>query len=270
MTIHTPAWTSGCAERSPSCWAPARAWGGPAPGPWGWRAATWRWPRGSPIRWATTADGAREGMRRPGLPPALRRHAGRRPRVVPRRDAAPLRARRHPGEQLRRPRSPERSRTRPARRNGRTASNARCLQVVKWTQAVMPYMKGWGRIVNIVSTSVKQPIDGLLLSNSIRPGVIGFSKSAARDLAPMGITINSVLPGSIRTDRTVELAAGPFYEGRTPDRADPRGEGAGDPRRPAGRARRDRRGGGVPLFPSRPATSPARRSSSTAASRGPI
>lgn len=81
------------------------------------------------------------------------------------------------------------------------------MQVVKWTQAVMPYMKGWGRIVNIVSTSVKQPIDGLLLSNSIRPGVIGFTKSASRDLAPMGITINSVLPGSIRTDRTLELAA---------------------------------------------------------------
>lgn len=81
------------------------------------------------------------------------------------------------------------------------------MQVVKWTQAVMPYMKGWGRIVNVVSTSVKQPIDGLLLSNSIRPGVIGFTKSASRDLAPMGITINSVLPGSIRTDRTLELAS---------------------------------------------------------------
>jgi 3-oxoacyl-[acyl-carrier protein] reductase len=80
------------------------------------------------------------------------------------------------------------------------------LQVVKWTQAVTPHMKGWGRIVNIVSTSVKQPIDGLLLSNSIRPGVLGFSKSAARELAPLGITINSILPGSIRTDRTVELA----------------------------------------------------------------
>lgn len=80
------------------------------------------------------------------------------------------------------------------------------MQVVKWTQAVMPYMKGWGRIVNIVSTSVKQPIDGLLLSNSIRPGVLGFSKSASRDLAPLGVTINSILPGSIRTDRTVELA----------------------------------------------------------------
>lgn len=80
------------------------------------------------------------------------------------------------------------------------------LQVVKWTQAVVPYMKGWGRIVNIVSTSVKQPIDGLLLSSSIRPGVIGFSKSVARELGPSGITINSILPGLIRTDRAVEVA----------------------------------------------------------------
>src|SRR5439155_8478076 len=58
------------------------------------------------------------------------------------------------------------------------------LQVVKWTQAVVPLMKGWGRIVNIVSTSVKQPIDALLLSSSVRPGVIGFSKSVSRELAP--------------------------------------------------------------------------------------
>jgi 3-oxoacyl-[acyl-carrier protein] reductase len=80
------------------------------------------------------------------------------------------------------------------------------LQVVHWTQAVVPLMKGWGRIVNIVSTSVKQPIDGLLLSNSIRPGVLGFCKTVSRELAPLGITINSILPGSIRTDRTLELA----------------------------------------------------------------
>jgi 3-oxoacyl-[acyl-carrier protein] reductase len=94
----------------------------------------------------------------------------------------------------------------PTAEEWRDAFERSLMQVVKWTQAVMPYMKGWGRIVNIVSTSVKQPIDGLLLSNSIRPGVIGFSKSASRELAPLGITINSILPGSIRTDRTVELA----------------------------------------------------------------
>jgi 3-oxoacyl-[acyl-carrier protein] reductase len=80
------------------------------------------------------------------------------------------------------------------------------LQPVKWTQAVLPHMKVWGRIVNIVSTSVKQPIDGLLLSNTMRPGVIGFSKSISRELASEGITINSVLPGRIRTNRTTRLA----------------------------------------------------------------
>jgi 3-oxoacyl-[acyl-carrier protein] reductase len=80
------------------------------------------------------------------------------------------------------------------------------LQPVKWTLGVIPHMKGWGRIVNIVSTSVKQPIDGLLLSNTMRPGVIGFSKSIARELASEGITINCVLPGRIRTDRTTNLA----------------------------------------------------------------
>lgn len=80
------------------------------------------------------------------------------------------------------------------------------LQVVHWTQAVVPHMQGWGRIVNIVSTSVKQPIDGLLLSSSVRPGVIGYSKAVSRELAPKGITINSILPGAIRTERTVEVA----------------------------------------------------------------
>lgn len=82
------------------------------------------------------------------------------------------------------------------------------MQVVNWTYAVAPIMiqQRWGRIVNIVSTSVKQPIDGLLLSNSIRPGVIGFSKSVSRELAKYNVLINSVLPGSIRTDRTLELA----------------------------------------------------------------
>src|SRR5262245_9916187 len=80
------------------------------------------------------------------------------------------------------------------------------MQVVRWTQAVLPHMNGWGRIVNLVSTSVKQPIDGLLLSNSVRPGVVGFAKTLARELMPRGITINCVLPGSIRTDRMIELS----------------------------------------------------------------
>ena len=80
------------------------------------------------------------------------------------------------------------------------------MQVVRWTEAVLPHMRGWGRIVNIVSTTVRQPNDLLLLSNSVRPGVIGYSKTAARALAGRGITVNSVLPGMIETERTQELA----------------------------------------------------------------
>jgi len=94
----------------------------------------------------------------------------------------------------------------PEPKDWREALDRSLLQVIQWTQAVVPHMKGWGRIVNIVSTSVKQSIDGLLLSNTMRPGVIGFSKSVARELASAGITINSVLPGSIRTERTAEFA----------------------------------------------------------------
>jgi 3-oxoacyl-[acyl-carrier protein] reductase len=80
------------------------------------------------------------------------------------------------------------------------------LQVVKWTEAVLPHMKGWGRVVNIVSTTVKQSNDDLLISDSVRPGVIGYAKAASRALAPKGVTINSILPGLIRTDRAMELA----------------------------------------------------------------
>jgi len=81
-------------------------------------------------------------------------------------------------------------------------------QVVRWTQAVAPEMaqRKWGRILNVVSTSVKQPIDGLLLSNSVRPGVLGFTRSVSRELAPANVTINCVLPGFTLSDRTRELS----------------------------------------------------------------
>ena len=62
-----------------------------------------------------------------------------------------------------------------------------------------------GRIINIVSTTVKQPIDGLLLSNAIRPAVIGLAKTLSRELAPDSILINNVCPGSFDTDRIAEL-----------------------------------------------------------------
>jgi 3-oxoacyl-[acyl-carrier protein] reductase len=65
--------------------------------------------------------------------------------------------------------------------------------------------RGGGRIINIVSTSVKQPIMGLFLSNAVRPAVIGLAKSLATELAPDGILVNNVCPGSFDTDRIKHL-----------------------------------------------------------------
>lgn len=79
------------------------------------------------------------------------------------------------------------------------------LSTVRLIRDVLPGMKarGWGRILAIQSTSVKQPVDGLVLSNGIRPGVAGLFKTLAVDLAKDGITVNLVLPGRIMTDRFV-------------------------------------------------------------------
>ena len=70
-------------------------------------------------------------------------------------------------------------------------------------QAVLPSMKstGYGRIVNIISTSVKQPIQGLAVSNTIRGAVASWSKTLATELGEFGITVNNVLPGYTRTAR---------------------------------------------------------------------
>ncbi|MFT4551853.1 MAG: 3-oxoacyl-[acyl-carrier protein] reductase [Chlamydiales bacterium] len=70
-------------------------------------------------------------------------------------------------------------------------------------QALLPGMKdnGYGRIINIISTSVKQPIPGLGVSNSIRGAVANWSKTLAGELGPYGITVNNVLPGFTATDR---------------------------------------------------------------------
>jgi len=81
------------------------------------------------------------------------------------------------------------------------------MSAVRLARAVVPGMKERrkGRIVFITSSSVKQPIDGLVLSNVFRPGVIGLAKSLADELAPFGITVNSVCPGPYRTDRITDL-----------------------------------------------------------------
>ncbi|MEX2466205.1 MAG: SDR family oxidoreductase [Gemmatimonadota bacterium] len=80
--------------------------------------------------------------------------------------------------------------------------------VVNLVRAALPGMKerGWGRILNVTSISVKQPVAGLILSNSIRAGVTGFARTIANEAAPFGVTVNNILPGFTRTERLVDLA----------------------------------------------------------------
>ncbi|HME97135.1 MAG TPA: SDR family oxidoreductase [Methylomirabilota bacterium] len=80
------------------------------------------------------------------------------------------------------------------------------LSTVRFIREVLPHMKRsrWGRILAIQSSSVKQPVDGLVLSNGIRPGIAGLFKTLAGDVAKDNITVNLVLPGRILTDRFLE------------------------------------------------------------------
>jgi 3-oxoacyl-[acyl-carrier protein] reductase len=66
----------------------------------------------------------------------------------------------------------------------------------------------YGRIINIVSTSVKQPLEGLGVSNTTRAAVAGWAKTLSNELAPFGITVNNVLPGATRTERLEEIIVG--------------------------------------------------------------
>ncbi|MCX7547933.1 SDR family oxidoreductase [Xanthomarina sp. F1114] len=74
-------------------------------------------------------------------------------------------------------------------------------------QAVVPFMKEaeYGRIISIISTSVKQPLDGLGVSNTIRGAVANWSKTLANELGSFGITVNNVLPGATGTERLSEI-----------------------------------------------------------------
>ena len=74
-------------------------------------------------------------------------------------------------------------------------------------QSVVPYMKEqkYGRIINVISTSVKQPLDGLGVSNTIRGAVANWSKTLANELGQFGITVNNVLPGATRTERLTQI-----------------------------------------------------------------
>jgi 3-oxoacyl-[acyl-carrier protein] reductase len=84
------------------------------------------------------------------------------------------------------------------------------LSTVAMCKAAVPAMveRGWGRIVAITSLTVRQPAASLILSNTARAGATGFLKTLAREVAPYGVTVNSVQPGSHATDRLRELHGG--------------------------------------------------------------
>lgn len=89
------------------------------------------------------------------------------------------------------------------------AFNLTFMSVVRFVRAVLPHMRktGAGRIINVTSTSVKQPLESLLLSSAIRPAVIGLAKSLANELAADNILVNNICPGSIYTDRIKDNVA---------------------------------------------------------------
>ena len=90
------------------------------------------------------------------------------------------------------------------------------LSVIRLTNLCLPHLErsGRGRLVNIDSMSVRSPLDNLALSNAIRPGVVGWAKTLSREVGPSGITVNTIAPGSIDTDRLRS-----FYPDGVPDEA---------------------------------------------------
>jgi 3-oxoacyl-[acyl-carrier protein] reductase len=81
------------------------------------------------------------------------------------------------------------------------------ISAARLTNLCLPHLRasGHGRIVNITSSSVREPIANLALSNAVRPGVIGWAKTLARELGPDGVTVNSIAPGRIDTERLHEV-----------------------------------------------------------------
>ena len=82
------------------------------------------------------------------------------------------------------------------------------MSAINLTRILLPQMRErkWGRIINVTSITVKQPVDGLMLSNSIRAAVTGFARTLANEVARDGITVNNILPGYTRTLRVEQLA----------------------------------------------------------------
>lgn len=90
----------------------------------------------------------------------------------------------------------------------RDAFELNALSAIRFAKLVLPGMRErkWGRIVNVTSISVKQPVDGLLLSNTVRAGLTSWAKTVSNEVAADGVTINNVAPGYTLTERQDELA----------------------------------------------------------------
>ena len=89
------------------------------------------------------------------------------------------------------------------------------MSAFRLTMLCLPHLRssGHGRVINIASSSVRQPIEKLALSNSVRPGVIGWAKTLSQEVGADGITVNSIAPGRIETARLAEaFANGPRPE----------------------------------------------------------
>jgi len=80
---------------------------------------------------------------------------------------------------------------------------------VELTRMLLPGMRErkWGRVLNVTSIAVKQPVDGLMLSNSVRAAVTGWARTLATEVARDGVTVNCILPGYTRTERVEQLNA---------------------------------------------------------------
>ena len=81
------------------------------------------------------------------------------------------------------------------------------LSAIRLVRLCRPHLEasGRGRVIAITSSSVKEPIDNLALSNAVRPGLVGWLKTLARELGPNGVTVNSIAPGRIDTERLLEV-----------------------------------------------------------------
>jgi 3-oxoacyl-[acyl-carrier protein] reductase len=100
----------------------------------------------------------------------------------------------------------------------KAAADVLLTSAVELIRPLLPGMKArrFGRILNVTSISVKQPVESLILSNALRAAVTGMAKTLANEVASFGITVNNLLPGYTRTERLIELAEASARRAGTP------------------------------------------------------